>query len=263
MMKKYLITFLFTLLLVSPVFAETPASFISDQIWYVGTLEEGNTVKIYTAVWNGNANPLSGKVEFYDKNVVLGSREVSVSKEQLQSVYISWKVTSGDHLITAKLISPSILVNGVKESVILSNNETKSSKQFVPVKIKKEEVVSDSSVQEKSDIENKIREILPESVNKKVSNGLGVVEDFREETLVKISNEQEKTEEKIAQIKSSSKDGKSADLESATEGPIAQVKLFFLNVLHFVFNNKIVFYGLVVFIVFLTLRKIYRIIRRK
>ena len=229
-MKKYLIIFLFTLLLTSPVFAEVSNStgFLPGQIWYSkDSLVEGEIVKIYTAVWNGDTSSLSAKVEFYDKNVILGTRDIIVPALQLQEVSVSWKVTSGDHIISAKILSSTLnTTSGGKETVVLENNTTNSDKKFVPVVVKKEDGKTTTGDEVAKDelgkVGEKINEVLPDSVSESVSSGVASVETFRENTLTKISDSKEKTAEKIEQLKSSSDNGKPNDLESATEKPIAQ-----------------------------------------
>ena len=108
-MRKLFIYSLLILFLTPVTFiysAETMNSgLIPGQIWYSSEkLVEGQTVNIYTAVWNGGKNPITMKVEFYDKNVILGSREVVVDPFELKNVSIPWKITAGEHAISAKII---------------------------------------------------------------------------------------------------------------------------------------------------------------
>ena len=80
------------------------SGFIPGQIWYSSEeLIEGQTVNIHTAIWNGEKNSITAKVEFYDKNVILGTRNIIVASETSKDVSISWKVTAGDHLISASI----------------------------------------------------------------------------------------------------------------------------------------------------------------
>lgn len=256
-MKKFILTliFVFTAL---PVFAST--GFLSDQIWYsTDSLKEGETVKIYTAIWNGEDNPLYSKVEFYDKNIILGTRNVSIASQKLEEVSISWEVTSGDHVISAKILS--------SENGEVTHNTTKEDKVFVPVSVEKEDGEKSTNneliKEELTKVGDKINDILPASVNDSISKGTDLVETFRDETLVKILSGKEKTENELLEYESYTKKDGTDTLESATEKPIAQVKLFFLKVLEFVFNNKIVFYGVIVLIIFLFFRAIYRKIRNR
>src|ERR1035437_6296774 len=143
-MKKY---FLFSLIILSTVLAvpayaldSVNSGFIPGQIWYSkATLVEGDTVNIHTAIWNGEKNPLLAKVEFYDKNVILGERDVTLAASELKDISIPWKITSGDHVISAKIISSLATVSGKSEKIVLDRTVTSNDRQFVSV------VVNDQS----------------------------------------------------------------------------------------------------------------------
>ena len=279
-MKKYflIIIILFTLLS-SNVFAASKADnagFLGNQIWYSPeTFSESDTVNIYTAIWNGNENSLSVKVEFYDKNVILGSREINIPSNELKQVSIPWKVTSGDHVISAKIVSSTLTSGNSKESVSLNNIETSSSRKFVPVAVKTQDgqtTTTDQMVKDQiNKVSDKINEVVPTSVSNSVSNGVSSVDDFRGNTLKKISSSKDRVEKKIEnlnqEISNQKKEGDNSlvrngnTLETATEKPIATIKLFFLKILKYIFSHKFVFYGLIVLIIFYFLRYLYRKIR--
>ncbi len=269
-MRKYLFILVLSFIISTPfAFAEVNNGFILDQIWYSSNSpKEGDTINIYSAVWNGSDNSLSVKVEFYDKNVVLGTRDFVVPSKKLQEASVSWKVTGGDHSISAKIISAVISnSNGKKEPITFDDNTTKIDKKFIPIVVKKEEgqdsTSSDLVKDELEKVGGKIEEILPESVNKKVSTGVSSVETFRGETLSKIIESKNETEQKIKGLKDPQIGAYSDDTESATERPIAQVKLFFLKVLKVIFSNTIIFYGLIILFVLYIIRGIYRKIRNR
>lgn len=280
-MKKYFISILvivFTILVLPfCVFAETTNSgFIPGQIWYSkATLTEGDTVNIHTAVWNGEKSSVSAKVEFYDKNIILGSRDVVLATLELKDVSVPWKITSGDHTISAKITSSTATVSGKKENVVLSRVTTTSDKQFVPVLVKDSNgtPVANTDVL-KNQLENvssKITDILPEKVNTSLSNSFVSIEDFRNNTLDTITEARDVTKKELDLMDNSPSSVKGAvekvvtnsDIQSGTKKPINYVKLFFLEVLAFIFSNKIVFYGVTILIVFFVLRFIYRKIRNR
>lgn len=261
-MKKIITILIFTFIAL-PVFAGT--GFLSDQIWYSSdTLKEGETVKIYTAIWNENDSSLSAKIEFYDKSVILGTRDVIIQPETLEDISISWKVTSGNHVISAKIISSSLTTGG---DVVIKNNSTDSSRQFVAVIVKEKDGESSTSTDIIKDklvkVGEKINKVLPISVSEFVSNGTDLIETFRDETLTKILSSKEETKNKLLEYEGYIKKEGIDILKSATGKQIIQVKLFFLKIVEFVFNNKIVFYGVIVLFVFLFLRAIYRKIRNR
>jgi len=284
-MKKYLIFFiliyLFSTLCVSA--AETTSTgFIPGQIWYSkDTIIEGDTVNIYTAVWNNAASSLSAKVEFYDQNVILGTRDVVVGPQQLKEVSVSWKVTAGDHVISAKIISPSITVSGKKQTITVNNTLTETSRKFIPVVIK---TINGDPATSTDIIKNQIDKatsgiegILPESVSTPLTKNLDVVSSFREDTYTSISKMKDETKQVIESLSAKeekvaipSKDKNNTKVttvtkmstDDAVKKPIAYVKLFFLSILSFIFGSSIVFYVLLLLVIFLIIRWVYGRIRR-
>jgi hypothetical protein len=276
-MKKY---FLFSSIIIStflllPVYvlAVTNSGFIPGQIWYSkDTLVEGDTVDIHTAVFNGEKNSILAKVEFYDKNVILGSRDITLTSLELKDVFVSWKVTSGDHVISAKITSSQQTVLGKKEKIILGRNETSDDKQFVSVVVrndKGEPISETNTIQNK--LENtgeKINDLLPKEVSDSISSSFTVVENFRTNTSVQINKTKEETKKEIASMESEDKSildkvAKEPNLEDSTKKPITYIKLFLFTILALIFSNKILFYVVLVLVVFFILRKIYRLIRNR
>jgi hypothetical protein len=275
--KKFflLLLFVFQVIFITPVYAGTlpNSGFIPGQIWYSeDKLVEGDTVNIHTAVWNGGDISLSVKVEFYDKNVILGNREVVLNALELKDVYISWKVTSGDHVISAKIISSEGTVSNKKEKIVLNRIATSNDKQFVSVSVKNNLGESVLVANVLGDKINKtlpeINNIIPEKVSDTVSSNLGVVDDFRNSALAQAETAKNESQKEVDQIKSEEKtiehvSNTNSSVEEIVKKPIAYMKLFFFSVLAFIFGNKIVFYGVIVIVVFCILRFIIRKIRNK
>ena len=273
-MQKYLLAFIIAISLLcsssSYAATSTTTGFIPGPIWYSKeTLVEKDTVKIHTVVWNGSDHDLAVRVEFYDQSTVLGTRDVVVPKSELKDVSISWQVTAGDHSISAKIVSSSIANSTKKEQTTVSINETEKDHVFVPVAVKnvdgipasRTDVIKKQVNQATTDIQN----ILPEPVTTAVSDNLHSVDVFRDETHTLIENTKDATKKDIDVLDNNSKVNKSTSSKplDSTQKPIAYVKLFFLSILSFVFGNKIVFYGLCAFLLFIVLRFIYRKIRNR
>lgn len=276
-MKKIYIYLFLSLALIpgACIYAEEQVNsgFIPGQIWYSSqNLVEGQTVNIHTAIWNGDKNSLSAKVEFYDKNVILGSRDVVVNPLELKDISVPWKITSGDHTISAKITTSTTLVSGKKENITLENNTTSNDKQYVSVTIKDE---SGKAVSGQDIVKNKINQtgsdldsIIPEKISPSLKNIFNKIDNFRNETYIKLALSKEETKNELKLIKNKvttveeSKNDKS-NIEDAVKKPITNIKLFLLIVLTLIFMVKIVFYALFVFFVFLILRFIYRKIRNR
>jgi hypothetical protein len=276
-MKKYFFIFALLIFFGNSFFAYAATAqtggFIPGEIWYSETqFKQGDSVKIHTAVWNGTDSALSAHVEFYDGETLLGSRDVTVDSQTLKDASITWKVTGGDHQISAKISSSSLTANGKKQEVTLSNNSTKENHIFVTPTIK----ASDGSDLSSGDIVKKemtkattaINNVLP-SVTKPVTSGLASIDDFRNNTALVITKNKEDTQKQIDVLNAKNTKEKASKAVpnqkplDATKKPIAYIKLFFLAVLSFVFGNKFIFYALCAVLLFLILRFLYRKIRRK
>jgi len=277
-MKKYYLLFIFFTFFALPFYAMaiTSSGFIPGQIWYSkGTLTEGDTVNIHTAVWNGEKETLSLKVEFYDKNVILGVRDVFISPSELKDIYVPWKITAGDHVISAGIISSLATVSGKKENISLDRNITLNDKQFISVVAKDDQGVpistsplSDALKNQLNNTAIEINGIIPEKVTTTISDGFTSFDNFRDKTSVQMvtmknaeKNELDKI--KIEEQKTIKNPPQKVDIEKATEKPIAYITLFLLTIFAFIFTNKIAFYGICIFIVFLVLRFIYRRLRNR
>lgn len=285
MKNRFLIFTLLLLLNANISFASVDSStgFIPGQIWYSkDNIVEGDTIKIYTAIWNANSGSLGAKIEFYDKNVVLGSRDVTVAPYSLEDVSISWKVTSGDHNISAKIISSNITISGKKENIILESKTTSQNYKFVPISVKKIDgsmaTTADVLKSQVGKISSNVTNSLPLSVGDSVSKDFGSLDNWRESVSVKVDLLKKDTESKIdllnnpkpnSNAKTSNTGSSSLKIVNkdktiqATDKPIAYVRLFLLSVLSFVFYNTVAFYGVIILIVFYILRFIYRKIRNK
>jgi len=257
---------------------ENTTGFISGQIWYSKeSLVEGETVKIYTAIWNGATNSLSAHVEFYDNKTLLGARDVTILPSKIQDVSVSWKVTSGDHTISAKIISSTITNNGKKEQIVLGNTATKENRTFVPVSIKTIDGVQASSgdvvKNEIAKASSAVKDIVPDSVTGSISTSANSLDIFRDDTYKSILDSKNETQKEIdgmnnknivepmkdknGKIIPSKVESKKSKPLDATDKPIAYVKLFLLTIVGFIFGNTIVFYGLIALFVFFIIRFIY------
>ena len=168
-MKKILSTFIIAILLILPVsnykvLAQTTSAtgFVSGNIWYSKTdFVEDESIKIYTGFWNGEGSQITVNIDFYDKEVLLGSRELVVPALTLKDVSITWKVTSGTHQISAKISKATSSVNGASQNIALAKNEVETPSIFVPKKI---EPISPTA--ELNKVSEKVVDKLPESIAK-------------------------------------------------------------------------------------------------
>jgi predicted RND superfamily exporter protein len=264
-MKKYFL-FLLVLSFVCPFFfaradVSNNLNFLPNEVWYSEeNLKEGKTVNIYAGLWNGTDNLVNTKVEFYDKSTLLGSREVSVESKKLREVSVSWKITAGEHTISAKIISPKSVVAGEDEDLKIKDNATKNDRLNISVVVKDdkgEEVKTSEALDGIVDkAEEKVNDILDEDVKEKISVSLGAVEEYRLEKGEQIKEFEKEAEEKVEQIKSEDED----EQEGLTG---AMIKMYFWKIISFIFENKTVFYIVTIVLTFCVLRAIYRAFRHR
>lgn len=95
-MKKYKIFFYFLFYLFVLQSSFCYIWFFAKQIWYSSDkLVEGETVDIYTAVWNGEDKTYLLKIGFFDEEELLGERDIALKPGEIRDVSIGWKITAG------------------------------------------------------------------------------------------------------------------------------------------------------------------------
>mgnify|MGYP001567629559 CR=1 FL=1 len=275
MTKKYIGIILFLILFLTPfylTFAQTSnAGFIPGNIWYSkDPFEEGDKIKIYTLIYNPDSRQLSGTVFFFDKTIFLGSKSFTVAGKGIQDVSIDWTATIGDHTIFGQIQDAKFLTaNNIYQNASLSETKTSESKRSVSKKITLNTIgenISDSNTV--SNIQNFVKENTPEVVSKTIDTTVSSVEEFREKIGTFSENKKEEVKKEIKIIEDSKITQNSDATKKDTEiNPINQntflkpfkyAELFALTVFSAVFNNKYIFYGLIVLIIFFVIRYIIR-----
>ena len=237
--------------------------FVPGQIWYSkDTLVAGDTVKIYTIVWNSQSSPINVRVEFYDKNTVLGARDVSLNAEQVKEVSVSWAVTAGDHAISAKIIS-STQATGSSAPIVIENRTTAEDIKFVPAQngVTKKQTESTPSAGLTIDdafarTEDVVTKAIPPSIRNPIIRAFQSIEKFRIATHSRITKSIKDIRTKAEAL---TKGGRPKT--DGTEAPLIKVKLFFFSILKFLFATRIVFYAVFAFLVLFVIRTIFHFLR--
>ncbi len=251
--------------------------FVSGNIWYSkDPFEEGDKIKIYTLIFNPDKRELSGTVVFFDKTVFLGKKDFIVPAGGVRDIFVNWTVTVGDHKIFGNIQESKFLVSkGVYEDVYLSSSETEKSERTVSKKIIPE-IPKPSSTADIDDIENKdggvsgtiqsiqetIKEGTPDFIAKPILATVNAVDGFRT-NIGTLSNN--KRDEVKAEIEAFSDNKNNTKILSDSKinsnkllKPFKYVELFFFGLSSFIFNNKLIFYGISVVILFFSVRFILR-----
>jgi hypothetical protein len=281
-MKKYLWIFICIYVIsfgTASADGPTTTGIIAGQIWYSeDPLVAGDTVKVYTAVWNGDTNPLQARVEFFDQNVILGDRDIVVDPQSLKDVSVSWQVTPGNHVIHATITSSSVTTGTKTQAVTLNRTTTADDNTYVPVvvttpsgtPVKTVDVIGD----EVKSATTQIQDVIPPTVTQNFSS----LDAIRAKTATELIASKADVQNQINTLNTATSEettmpakGKTvtatapsnADPLDATQKPIAYIKLFFLTVLAFIFQYPIVFYVLLVYLIFIILRFAYRKIKNR
>lgn len=291
--------------------------FVPANIWYSeDSFEDGDQIKIYTLVFNPDDRELSGTVIFFNDEVLLGSKKVTVRPKSTEDVSIDWKVTSGKNIIFAKLESAKFInTNGTSEEIFLAKNQTQESEISIKKKIDIKEVenktvnnvntlikentpavVSDTVSKTTNALENVRNKVVEDIVEKQdeIKESLAILDGDKKVTEEEATDSKDSEvlteEEKLAQTKEAlgeikteegnkeevKKENQIENKKSITQKtknntkitdssgkiakPLKQIQLFFLSILYFIFNHKIIFYLLILLSAFFILRFIWRLI---
>ncbi|MFA5997516.1 MAG: hypothetical protein WC791_03450 [Candidatus Paceibacterota bacterium] len=110
------------------------AGFVPANIWYSkDPFFVGETIRIYTIVFNGSTYDIEGTVEFLDGGVPIGKTSFSISSGgRVRDLWIDWKATEGKHIITARIVDGTAsLAGGKKSAIALDNTETGKSERTI------------------------------------------------------------------------------------------------------------------------------------
>lgn len=281
MYKRLLLIAGFVVLVAHPVFAAIPegTGFIQKNIWYSHyPLVAGDTVKIFTLINNPSAGVLSGTAEFHDKGTLMGSKPFSVSAHSYEAISLDWKVIPGDHAISAEIKNAKLLEDSKSTTVTVPNVSTGEDQTFVaappppPVKQEAAKPASATSSTDTTIVEiNKVQKFLNEKTP--VGGLVAGVDTFRSASADTFENNAKEARAEIdvntshpqnldpdtVEVPDTVKGGYvSKDTNAALKKPFAYIKLFFFNTLHFIFDNPFVFYGLLLVVLFLICRAIFR-----
>lgn len=244
--------------------------FIQENIWYSKEpLVDGASVQIHTIIFNSRIEPLSGTVQFFDNEILLGKKDFSVAGGAVKDMSIDWRVTAGNHAIHAEILNSKITTaDGKIESILLEQNKTGTSKRTVAKKIVPENKSADISGSSSDQILNAIdtagafiQEKTPDVVAKPVEAAARAVDGWRDETGKTLENKKIEAQKQIKEdgkitgtIEIGNDGAKITPSESALEKPFNYVKLFFFKLASYVFNHKILFYPLSGLLIFWLLR---------
>ncbi len=257
----------FLLLPMQKVSAQTAnTGFVQANLWYSkDPFEEGDKIKVYTLIFNPDTKELSGTVNFFDNSVLLGKKVFTVAGGATNAISINWTATAGDHVIFGQIENPKFLLpNGNYQTISLAQNQTTKSSRTVAKKIIPGTTDETSGIVNIlpggiSDITKTIENNIPDSVSKAIVLGASTVENFRQNISTASDNKQKEIKNDIKALDKTKTETAAQDdaMQDTFLKPFKYAELFFLSVFSYIVNNKILFYGISIIIIFSILRYIW------
>ena len=249
------------------VYAETSNSgFVPTSLWYSKVpFEEWDKIKIYTFIFNPEDRQLSGTVDFFDKDVLLGKKDFKIPAQAADDVFINWTVTAGSHSIFAKIENAKLLTpKGTYEPAELKDAQTKVSIRTVSKKVKPGEAGDPSKIgtEESSAIpeslrriENTLEENTPEFISKPLIRFIDSLEDSRLKMSTASRGQTQEVKDDIASL--NDPDSNTLDKNNLFLKPFKYIEIFFLSIFTFITGHSIIFYGTLVVLIFVIVRHIW------
>lgn len=122
-MKKYLVVLVF--LLPTLVFANTDFGFLKQNLWVSpDPFFSGEMVRIYTVIFNGGEQDISGKVGFFDNGQNAGEIEFSLAGGgRLRDVWSDWQASEGEHRLSAKIVEAIVTNSDGSSSALVLDDQ--------------------------------------------------------------------------------------------------------------------------------------------
>jgi hypothetical protein len=258
--------------------------FVDKPIWYsTDKWVEGDTVTISTLVVNSESTALYAKVQFYDGTKVLGEKVVTIASKDAVIISLPWKVTLGEHSISAKIVAPSLVDKaGKKTTITPSLSETSKDTFFVSKKVIANTATTTGDSGAISEIDKAVEYIkdkTPAGVSESASGILATTESVRENWQISLEDKKTTQQQTVDEMNKTEQDRldakQSADPEryiknltdsskgeSPLKKPISYILIFLYSILLFIIKNSLIFYGVVVILAILIIKRIIGIFKK-
>lgn len=275
MTKKILfLFFIFLVFGISVAQAEeklSNAGFTQGNIWYSkDPFFAGDVVTIHTLVFNSSTDDISGTVEFYDSDVLLGKIPFNIKPSGgYKNVSMEWKVSVGYHKIFAVIKAPRVMRNGKLDPVSLDYYKTNENERFIKANVNKDESATTTVANYFDEKINFAKEYadnnLPAPITKSASVVVNSLEGARIVSKAWVDKKGAEVNKKILTIKEneakkSAIGEKPADFTlSSLDKPFNYMYALALSAMSSIFDSKFLFYGALLVILFLLIRFIKKV----
>jgi hypothetical protein len=269
----------FTFLLVLPIlifaqFLHAATGFVGNPIWiYPEFPREGELTTLSTLFHNGETQKLSGTVLFYDNNILLGKKSLTIAPGTVGTASIVFHVEPGNHVFSASAQGFQEISNsGSSKTYALPLGKAEMPKLFVTKNGSgsgveavglKASAQAQPILNKVDEVEEKVINSIPESVKQPVVATVESLERIRVSTSVKLQSSVAVAKEKVEiqkeaaaqQVKES---GEVAPSTKYINSPFASVRLFVAQLFHYIFSHAYLFYIALFGVLFLSIRAIIR-----
>lgn len=244
--------------------------FVERDIWFSEEkLDEGDAVRIYTAVFNDNDASLSGTVAFYDSETLLGKKDFSIAAKNVGTVSIVWNVTAGTHAIRAEITDSAITIAGAKQPIFIEDGESDEAAFSVAKRILVDTDTEESNDKTPNAAAAFIEEHVPAVIATPVLATTAAIDGWRDTAAEVLEKKKEDQQEVIDALKdepmleakvalTDKGDVTVAPDENKLKKPLEHVKLFFLTIGEYIFSHKTLFYAMTGVLAFLIIRFAWR-----
>ncbi|MDQ5883170.1 MAG: hypothetical protein QG654_82 [Patescibacteria group bacterium] len=228
----------------------TRTGFVDGPVWFSEeSLKLDQTVKIYTAIFNGEDSKMTLKVDFIDDTTSLSVKEVFINPNETKTVSADWKISAGDHNIFAVISNTKV----GDEQVVLERNKT-SSVKFSVTKDIPGAVAKKALVDKFSNIFEG-EEGFMDKADSWFKVNFTKSEEFRESKLKQIESSKDKVEKRRKE------EAKEKETKASVK-VISFIHLYALIIVGFIFSVSVVFYVCAFILSYIALRTIWRILKR-
>jgi hypothetical protein len=259
------------------------SGFVTSPIWLIPeSPKEGEMATLSAAFRNEDTETISGTILFYDKEVLLARKSITIPPKEVGTASVAFVVSAGDHSFSASMNTVNRLKKaGGIDVVNVPASTVKLPGQFVSKKIgvaaQAGNQAASSSEQpilnQIDSAEKKVLDVIPENLKEKVSVLADTVDTWRVGRAAVFSDgvldaklvlaKQAKTKEITANtVLGSKKVTVKETPKNYTDGPLAYLKLWTYTVFGYIFGTALFFYVIGALFTYLILRFIFRKIAR-
>lgn len=278
MQKKLSIFFLVTFLLIQADFASAATGFVGNPIWIYPEFPRGDEMTTLSTLFrNGETQKLSGTVLFYDNEVLIGKKLLTISPGTVATASITFRIEPGNHVFSASAQGfQEISNNGTAKTYALPLGKAEMSKLYVTKNGSgsgveavglKASAQAQPILNKVDEFENKVIESVPDSVKEPIVATVDSLERLRVTTSVSLENSVAKATEAVEEQKKVAEEqikesGAVAPSTKYINSPFATVRLFVARLFHYIFSHAYLFYIAFFAILFFLIRSIFRKIKR-